>query len=180
MLVRGRDREKREREEARKETKKERKSRKISGWWTGYETEAYEVSIPPKYGRVYTRINGRVSCKAITFPFLRFRCAHERKGASLRIRERKMEGGQTAWEKGRKREREIERKKRKRQKAEMTRIERDHEGRILYVQIVCTRAISYASQRILLQSNDLTNIYNSRLLIVSPLIALRMSLYVRS
>lgn len=40
------------------------------------------MSIPPKYGRVYTRINGGVSCKAITFPFLRFRCAG--KGASLR------------------------------------------------------------------------------------------------
>lgn len=59
------------------------------------------MSIPPKYGRVYTRINGRVSCKAITFPFLRFRCAHEGKGASLRIRERKRDGGQTASEKRR-------------------------------------------------------------------------------
>lgn len=56
------------------------------------------MSIPPKYGRVYTRINGRVSCKAITFPFLRFRCAHEGKGASQRIRERKREGGQTQRE----------------------------------------------------------------------------------
>lgn len=48
------------------------------------------MSIPPKYGRVYTRINGGVSCKAITFPFLRFRCAG--KGASLRsLREGKKE-----------------------------------------------------------------------------------------
>lgn len=47
------------------------------------------MSIPPKYGRVYTRINGGVSCKAITFPFLRFRCAREGKGsesADARVR----------------------------------------------------------------------------------------------
>jgi len=96
-------------------------------------------------------------------------CGYEReKWKGDKQREKKEEG-----------EREIERKKRKRQKAEMTRA-RDHEGRILYVQIVRTRAISYASQRILLQSNDLINIYNGSLLIVSPLIALCMSLYVRS
>lgn len=102
-VVRGRDKEKREREKTREEKKKEREreSREISGWWTGYETEAYEVSIPPKYGRVYTRINGRVSCKAITFPFLHFRCAHEGKGASLQIYESKEKGDKHEYERER-------------------------------------------------------------------------------
>lgn len=42
------------------------------------------MSIPPKYGRVYTRINGGVSCEAITFPFLRFSCTHGRNRARVR------------------------------------------------------------------------------------------------
>lgn len=66
------------------------------------------MSIPPKYGRVYTRINGGVSCKAITFPFLRFRCAHEGKGARDKKGEGKREtegGGQTPSERAKERER---------------------------------------------------------------------------
>lgn len=34
------------------------------------------MSIPPKYGRVYTRINGGVSCEAITFPLSCVLAAH--------------------------------------------------------------------------------------------------------
>jgi len=66
------------------------------------------VSIPPKYGRVYTRINGGVSCKAITFPFLRFRCAHTGKGAipplAARKRERERGKGDSATRSARGRE----------------------------------------------------------------------------
>lgn len=66
------------------------------------------MSIPPKYGRVYTRINGRVSCKAITFSFLRFRCAHGGKGTQVCGYEREKGKGDKQREKEKERERVIE------------------------------------------------------------------------
>lgn len=73
--------------------------REISGWWTGYETEAYEVSIPPKYGRVYTRINGGVSCEAITFPLSCVLAAHTGEVECTR-RWRRGWGVHTQWGEG--------------------------------------------------------------------------------
>lgn len=101
------------------------------------------MSIPPKYGRVYTRINGRVSCKAITFPFLRLG-VHTRERERVCGYEREKGKGNKRHERKGERARERERGKRGRSREDQNRA-RDQERRVQNIILTCTnsmRAIS--------------------------------------
>lgn len=130
------------------------------------------MSISPKYGRVYTRINGGVSCKAITFPFLRFRCAREEKGSKMR--EREGETGSAMRDKERGKVEEADRAR------YVARGWGTDAVRHTYTYDEGTRDFMRGLGTGATRSNDPAGIYNGGLLIVGSLIALRTPLYARS